>query len=246
MEIKDTDTVIYLANDELARSYRWYKSYEGLSESLKVVSLDDLPTLIKQGFFFGSQKEGSILIRNPFRKNGFIDINTSEEQIIKEKIGAISKIARKLGAKMIHGHAEFIEESRIELTIDGGLSYKTVDINANYKKEQNESLKKLYNLSLAFPGSWSETTYTEAHKLLDEYNLSQEIEVRDLFDLRNPNEQNNLEKQTVRMSVTSELNSCKEVAASLTVMKDIFKMSGSTKKNVSTLKTIVFESEIQF
>ena len=65
-------------------------------------------------------------------------------------------------------------------------------------------------------------------------------------DLRNPNEQNNLEKQTVRMSVTSELNSCKEVAASLTVMKDIFKMSGSTKKNVSTLKTIVFESEIQF
>ena len=246
MEIKDTDTVIYLANDELARSYRWYKSWVGLSDSLKVVSLDDLPALQEQGFEFGSHQEMTILMQNPFRKKEYLDINSAESKIIREKISGINKIARKLGAKKISGYAEFIDETTIEYSLDGNLHYKAVEFNAEYKNEQNQKIKQLYNIENSFSGDWSEKTYYEAQGILKDYNLEQETEVRDLLDLRKPNEPNNLERQKVTMCVTSELNSCKEIAASLNVMKDIFKMSISTHNSVSRLKSISFISEIVF
>ena len=48
------------------------------------------------------------------------------------------------------------------------------------------------------------------------------------------------------MAISEEINSAKDFAASLTVMGNIFKMGVKTNKTISTKKTFVFETLMEF
>lgn len=248
MELKHLKDVLYLTYDELARSYQWYDGVENLNNSVQVLSLDDLPKLQKRGYdFFIKQMEvGSVLIRNPFNQRQYIDINESEDRIIREKISAMSMIAQKLGARKIIGTAEFLEEQKLERTTDGSAKYKAVTLDVEYRKQQQEKCQKKYKLIREFNGAFSAESYQEAIDLLKKYNLTFDPEVRDLVGLRNPSERNILGKQSVHMNLSREVNSSKEIAASLTVLGDDFSLGFSTKESISTLKSMIFDTEIDF
>lgn len=241
--------VVFLAEDELARSYEWYLDIDKLSPEVQIVSLDDLPVLREQGIELLSPTlaTGCVLIKNPFRDHEYIDINESEEKIIREKIGAISKIAQQLGAKHIHGHVEYLSEQKLEKTADGGIKYKAVELDSSYKKEQQDLYQQQFDLDRGFKKvDCTETTYAEANKLLKEYHLDKDTEVRDLVEMCKPEIQNELVHQTVRMSVSRELNVNKDFAATLTVMGPVFSIGATTHDSISTKKSVVFECEIDF
>lgn len=241
--------IIYLAEDELARSYRWFRGEKPLNPAIEIVSIEKLQSLYDNGYVFLSNSQisaGQVLMRNPFQNREFIDINDSEERIIRTKIGAMSQIAQKLGARKISGHTEFLEEKSIERSADGSIKIKITELDYNYKKSQEEKYKKSYSLIREFPKAiCTEESYSQAKQLIDENRLNQEIEVRDLVKLRNPAEINSLGKEIVKMSVSSEINTSKEFAASL-LGSNIFSIGISTKNSISTLKSIIFTCEIEF
>lgn len=155
-------------------------------------------------------------------------------------------IAQKLGARKIIGTAEFLEEQKLERTTDGSAKYKAVTLDVEYRKQQQEKCQKKYKLIREFNGAFSAESYQEAIDLLKKYNLTFDPEVRDLVGLRNPSERNILGKQSVHMNLSREVNSSKEIAASLTVLGDDFSLGFSTKESISTLKSMIFDTEIDF
>ena len=241
--------VVFLAEDELARSYEWYLDSDKLSPEVQIVSLDDLPMLQEQGIVLPSSHltAGSVLIKNPFRDHEYFDINESEERIIREKIGAMSKIAQQLGANHISGHVEFLNEQKLEKTASGEIKYKAAELEMSYKKEQQDLYREQFVLDRGFKKvNCNDRTYAEAQRLLKEFHLDRDTEVRDLVEMCKPEIQNGLVHQTVRMSLSRELNVNKDFAASLTVMGPVFNVGATTHDSISTKKSIIFECEIDF
>ena len=245
MELKED--ILCLAQDEVARSCQWYDSYEE-TEGLRILSLDLIPALKEEGYIFKCRiASGTVLMRNPFRKKEFIDIANPdcEELIINSKMGAIDKIAQELGAKHISGNAVFLEETKLTRETDGNIKTTKVSADLAYKKEQEEQYAKKYKLNRNYLGVFSEKSYRVAKKLLKEYNLESDYEISDLVEMRNPNKINTLCRQQVHMEVYQEINSCKDIAFSLSAM-NIVDMGLQTKASIETRKRIVFESEIEF
>lgn len=242
--------VIYIAEDEFAGSYEWYPGSELISPEVQVVSEEDLPAFQEEGITFISTARlcpGSILIRNPFRKGEYIEINESEERIIRDKIGAMSKIVQQLGASHIEGEAEFLEEQRLEKTVDGHIVYKAVSLEVSYKQDQQELYSRSFKLIRDFNKPLcTKESYSEACRLLRAYNLDRDPEVRDLVEMLHPDVPNRLQRQAVRMSISREINAGKEFAASLTVLSGVFQMNLSTRENLSVKKQIIFKSEVIF
>lgn len=239
--------IIYFVSDEVARSYKWHDKYNYISSEIQVVSIDYLPAIYESGLSLPKKiTNNSILVRSPFYSDRYYDIISAEDKIIREKIGALSKIAQKLGASKIVGRVQFLEEEKLDKIIDGQIKYKAVELSAGYKEEQQKTYNQRYEIEYPFPKAiCTEETYQDARTLINDFHL-QDPEILDLVDMRQPSELNIVGSQKVHVAISEEINSAKEFAASLTVMGDIFKMGVNTQKTISSKRTFVFETEIYF
>ena len=239
--------VIYVASDEIARSYRWHDDFKRLSPEIQVVSIDIIPAMREGGLVFPEKIErDSILVRSPFHRKRFYDINNAEDYIIREKIGALSIIAQKIGASKIIGHVELLEEEELDKSANGQIEYKTVKLDADYKEEQQRRYNKRFELERIFPKAiCTDDTYKEALALVKHFHF-RDPEILDLVDMRQPGELNTIGSEKVHMAISEEINSAKDFAASLTVMGNLFKMGVKTNKTISTKKTFVFETLMEF
>ena len=230
--------VIYIASDEVAKSYKWFDYSDKLSPNVQIISIEDISIILEKGYNLPRKIiEGTVLVRSPFDCTSYFDINKSEDLIIREKISGISKIAQQLGARKLIGSVEFTEEEILEKDINGNIHYKAVDIDMRRKIEEQERCQKRYQLEVDFPiAKYTDETYSKAMTLYKQYNMYEDVEVRDLIDMRKPGELNPLGRQKVHLSLLSEVNNSKDFAASLTVMGGVFKIGASTQKTVSTKK----------
>lgn len=239
--------ILYFASDEVARSYKWYDNAKYLSPEVQVISIKKLAAIREIGLTLPKKiTADSVLVRSPFYPDRYYDIKSAEDMIIREKIGALSKIAQKLGASKIVGHVELLEEEELDKCVNGQIKYKAVELSANYKEVEQQRYNSRYELADTFPNAiFTEETYKDALALLNDFNL-QDPEIKDLVDMRQPGELNTIGSQKVHVAISEEINAAKEFAASLTVMGEVFKLGVNTSKTISRKKTFVYETEIIF
>lgn len=241
--------VLYVAQDELAYNYDWYRDSSKINRGVQVISIEDIDEYRLNGYEFSVPSkiyEGTILVSHPFLPKTYMDITTAEDVIIREKLGCISKIAQKIGVKRISGEAMFVDEESLAITGDGQVGYEKVEVNASYTQEKKDKYSSTYTISRDFSGVYTKDDYNEAIALLKKYGLEGDPEVRDLVYLRNPDENNRLNDQDVHMEVTREINSRKEGAFSLNVMSDLFKIETSVKSSISHLTKVNFDCHVSF
>lgn len=241
--------VLYVALDELAYNYDWYRDSSKINRGVQIISIEDIDEYRNNGYEFSAPSkfnEGTILVSHPFLPRTYMDITTAEDVIIREKLGCICKIAQKIGVKNISGGAVFVDEQSLDITADGHVGYKKVEVGASVSKDEKEKYASTYKISRDFSGAYTKDDYNEAIVLLKKYGLEGDPEVRDLVLLRNPDENNRLISQDVHMEVTREINTRKEYAFSLNVMSDLFKLEASVQTSISRLKKVEFNCSVLF
>ncbi len=191
-------------------------------------------------------QEGMTLASHPFLPNTYIDINSTEDLIIRDKLSCISRIAQKVGVKYISGHALLVDDKKLEFDINGNINYKTIDVKGEFHIRKEDKYSSEYRIDRHFSGDYDKKSFEEAKHLLHLYGLEHDTEVKDLVMLRNPDECNLISRQTVHMEMTREVNSRKECAFSLNALEGILDIGIDTKNNISNISKVIFECTIEF
>ncbi len=249
MENELNASVLYIASDELAYNYSWEKESDYLKSGLKVISIDEIETCKERGYIFdinSSIEEGMMLTAHPFKPRTYIDMNRTEYDLIREKMGCISKVAQKIGATKISGHAILTDRNTLFVNSFVEGKFKAVEAKISYSEEDKEEYSKTYHIERTFNGHYDKTSYSDAQKLIRQYGLMRDPEVNDLVELRNPSESNEIISQNVKMEASREINSLKEIAFSINAMQGLFNLGGNLQKTISTLSTVVLSLDIEF
>lgn len=105
---------------------------------------------------------GMILVKHPFIKNTYININSLEKESLYYKIKCLSTIAQYLGAKTISGYATIAEEQKRIHSISGEVIYKAVDGIIQIKTDEIQRYESKYSLEDTFSGELTSETYKKA------------------------------------------------------------------------------------
>uniref|UniRef100_A0AB33IML0 Uncharacterized protein n=1 Tax=Prevotella sp. GTC17253 TaxID=3236793 RepID=A0AB33IML0_9BACT len=247
MENYQLKDVLYLAPEERVINYKWEKDSDKLSQNLAVMSITDIRDMEEHGMKFKTKVslcEGMTLVKHPYIANCYMDVNLAEDTLFKDKLNCIGRVAKLLGVKEFTAKATFLEAKTRELDIQGNVHYKVVvDADATYKKSEEEKYAKTYRRYETFPGEFTKKDYEEAKKLVSQYKLD---DLEYILDQRNPDANNILGKQEVRIELSKELNSMTECAFSLNVLKGVFTLNASTKETISTQKKVILETKLFF
>lgn len=246
MENYQLKDVLYLAPEERVINYKWEEDHGKLSPNLAVVSITDIRDMQEHGVKFKTNVslcEGMTLVKHPYIANCYMDVNLAEDTLFKDKLNCIGRVVKLLGVKEFTAKAMFEEEKKREFDMQGNVSYKVVNAEASYKKSEEEKYAKTYRRRETFPGEFTKKGYEEAKKLVSQYKLD---DLEYILDQRNPDANNILGKQEVRIELSKELNSMTECAFSLNVLKGVFTLNASTKETISTQKKVILETTLIF
>ncbi len=250
MEKTKLKDIILKTTDENAQSYKWDEKSQKL-RGIQVISEDyDLKELQEDITFIGIQSnKDQVFVKDPSYKNTFIEITKAEDRFFKNKIKNYKRIAYLLGAKSFTAKAEFIEEKKFTIEVDGNISYKVVKIDGDYKKEQSEKFNASYKLNSEFepdPNFDRYRAFDEANELVKTLNFQNEIDIVGLIENNNPTDQSREKKQIVKLELTNELNDLLEMSFNINVMSGVFNLGGGFKSTTESLNKIVLETEIIF
>lgn len=246
MENYQLKDVLYLAPEERVINYKWEEDHGKLSPNLAVVSITDIRNMQEHGVKFKTNLslcEGMTLVKHPYIANCYMDVNLAEDTLFKDKLNCIGRVVKLLGVKEFTAKAMFEEEKKREFDMQGNVSYKVVNTEASYKKSEEEKYAKTYSRHETFSGEFTKKDYEEAKKLVSQYKLD---DLEYILDQRNPDANNILGKQEVRIELSKELNSMTECAFSLNVLKGVFTLNASTKETISTQKKVILETTLIF
>lgn len=247
--------VVLVASDEKSKSYKW----EDNSEKIKAIDVISGEYGRKNNLFEGFEFVGKIpnteqvFLKNPFEENKFIEIGKAEEYFFRKKISLYSNIIFKLGAKNFSAKAEFIEEKEMSKDANLNISYLPAGgLSAEYKEETSSKIASEYTLQDSFEDNENNKSfdriraYNEALKIIKENNLTNEDDLCDFVRFRNPNEQSKIISRTLKLKLTSELNTLIELSAKINVMDGVFGLESGFKTKTKSLKTIILTTEVNF
>lgn len=124
---------------------------------------------------------------------------TAVDVIIEDKLNYMFEIARMLGVTSIEAKALFLEEKRMEIAIDGGLTYKYVGTNLEINETERQAYAKRYERKEKFSGEFSTESYRKACAKAQQYGLLVDSGIQYLLKQRNPDEPNPILQQSVKI-----------------------------------------------
>ena len=242
--------IIHIVTEERSINYRWEQNANKLNQNLQIISIDDMNIALTQGQYSfdlsGTLSLDMVLAKHPFLPNKYIDINEAQDVIFEDKLNCMFEIARLLGVTSIEAKALFLEEKRMEIAIDGGLTYKYVGTNLEINETERQAYAKRYERKEKFSGEFSTESYRKACAKAQQYGLLIDSGIQYLLKQRNPDEPNPILQQSVKIEMTKELNNLLECAMSLNILPNVFSLGGNTKELISSRKKVILESELFF
>lgn len=249
-QIKLSGDILHIVTEERSISYRWEEKEKKLDESLQIVSITDMNRALSQGHYSfdlsGSLSVGMVLAKHPFLPDRYIDINKAQDVIFQDKLNCMFEIAKLLGVTFIEAKATFLEERKMEMSADGELKYKWVDMTLQAQREEQQKYAKRYEREERFSGEFTQEGYQKALEKAQKYGLVNDADIQYLLKQRNPDEPNSILQQSVKVEMTKELNTLLECAMSLDILPGVFSLKGHTKEVISSRKMIVLESKLVF
>ena len=247
--------VVLVKKKKKSRSYKWENNSEVL-KAIDVISADYgwVGDKFENFEFIGLiPNTEQVFLKSPFEKNKYVEIEKSEEYFFAKKISLYKNIAFLLGAKDFTANAEFIEEKRISDVANLNVSYVPYGgVEGNYKKETELKIASEYSLAENFESKGEyltldrERAYNEAMEIIKNNNLTNEIDLMDFVDFRNPKHQSQLKSRKVKLKLTSELNTLIEMSAKIKVMENVFNLEAGFKSTTESLKKIILSTEVNF
>lgn len=187
---------------------------------------------------------GMILVKHPFIKNTYININSLEKESLHYKLICLSTIAQYLGAKTISGYATIADEQKRIHSISGEVIYKAVDGKIQIKTDENQRYESKYSLEDTFSGELTSETYKQAKEEATKYGLNEDIEIQNLIEQRNPEHSTSITSRKITIELSREYNKVLDIAFSLDIPE--MKLSAEYKSILESRKTILFNMEIKF
>ena len=234
--------VLHIVSDERAINFLWEKDARKISPHVQILPIST--ALSKKGMFDGNVLLDSIWIKHPFIRNKYIDINSSEDIIIKMKLDAIGIIAKHLGVKEYETcyASEIIQER--ERTGESGFKYKIINSDTSIKINRDDTRTAKYHRLEKYSGEFTEDSYLQAKAKAKEFGLDKDTDIWYLIENRNPKDTNILKVKEVTTELTEELNKSIDIAFSLGI--GIFNIAASYKDTLKNRKTVKITSRLVF
>jgi len=245
-----TGQVLHVVSPEKAVNYKWEDNADKLPDNLQIISIDDYNSLAdttkKELFGLRNVSENSLLILEPY-SHQYILPNEAEITFFDRKFNALSQIASLLGASKISMKVESYEETKRELSVNGDISYKAVDISATMNKAQMEHLKNKYEKIREYtsPRLTSEG-FNEALRICEESGLIYDVNFKSLLAQRNPQHPNPMKKEILHIELSKELNESLDIAFHLNVLKGVFSLNAGVMNAISSSKRLMIETILEF
>ena len=230
---KINETVILFEDDERSLNYK-FEPFAKQLKSTKVLSIEYDIDEFSQFKLIGQKPEiGSVYYRHPFKNNHYVNSNLTDFYFMTEKIEFIAHVVKLLGAKSFEASVSISDIEKIEISTNGSIKYKVIEVSVNHKEEETKkltsklSLKREFDIDDSFDRS---ANYKIALDYLKKYNLSAENSIIGIIESRDPKIGNQSKHQELNTELTSEYNSILDFAVGLKVMGDVFNLNSAYNK----------------
>lgn len=192
-----------------------------------------------------SISSGTILVKHPFLQNTYMEIDKLEKELFHSKMLNMSHILKNLGAKSFSGYAKIVEYKTRHWEGDGQISYKIIEVDSSVKTTIKEQYESEYSISDTYQGVFTEDSYEKAKSIANQFGLDNDIDVKNLINMRNPKENNTLLSRKVNIELSRELNKILDTAFSLSVLP-VFTSTVRYKEVMEIRKKVVLTFDINF
>ncbi len=229
---KITKDVILVAFPERAINYAWEDDSDKVND-IDIISQDDIEELRGSSDIIlpaGTIPVGTTLIRHPYEKLKFVELEKAEDIFFKDKMNLMADILSYTGVKSVNVNAIIEKVETREWSATGDVRYKTVNIDSEIKRKTEERISQIYENIRTF--DCSKKDYEIARKLAVDTGLINESDIKSYID--NPN----CKSSSITTEVSNEYNSRLDVAINLNAMKGLLKTSAGFNNTVTKKMTV--------
>lgn len=249
MDIEHPKKILRIENACLAENFLDREESEKVGDVDVCSYEDELPVLVEKLCLPPDIYIGSTLIRSPYDKEIYWDIEDYEEKVTRAKAAMILQIAQLLGAKEYEYSSSLksIQERSSEFNADG--TYKVVSVSLEIKNQEKEAIAGKYSDKNIFPNAPerpSQEDHQDALKLAKQTGLYGEPDINSLLKLCDPSKKNRLGTRIVEISASTESTKALDMAFGLNVMPDIFKLNAGFKRSTQYIKSIQMTFTFKF
>ena len=195
------------------------------------------------------KKERTILVRNPFVKNTYVNFDEAEILFVHAKAQYISEILQNLGAKLFKtkSHDKYEKENSRNLDASGNIkTEKSGEIKSSVKanKKNSQDIEWNFERTDNFSGNYSAESYAKAIDIAEQSGLIHDIYISGLIAQRNPENANRIKSHKISIDMTSEFNKTRDVVLGLTCTN--LSLSANYSKILKTKHCVERDIEIEF
>lgn len=252
--MKSLPKVIRFETDERSSNYKYLVPSDfQFPISLEIKSIvEDVDYFAKNGLTVVNGKYpqvGDIFFQDPFHEKKYIPADLLTDDYIRDsKISLYRDLAQRLGLKSCSVKVEEVKSESIECDFSGNISYKKIDVKADYKDKAENEIKKTLHVEDEFSIKKSFSLEKVISEIREEHKAGKlylDDSMHQLLKFRDPKRGNLLTRRNLKTVVEQEFNKLKEIGATLNVL-DIFRLSSTFKKQISQKSSTSVEIEFVF
>ena len=188
--------------------------------------------------------EGTILVKNPFEDNVYLNFAEAENQMIHSKAQYISEILQNLGATSFTTSSYICTEEKNEKKYKGEASSQKASGSISANKMTFEKKELQYKHTDSFSGTYSKENYEKAKLLALKYGLDRDFDVAKIIEQRNPENTNQITSRTITLDMSREFYKTREIA--LGIRTEMVTLSASYSSVFETKSHTIYEIDIKF
>lgn len=224
-----------------------YSEFIEHEDEIAVKTLSEMEDYEKDGLELMDQTclgTNSILIKNPYKNNEFMDLNTSKEVMFNSKIRCMSDILKNLGVKKIEGN--IISSAKAKRTRSGksAVAYKGVEADNSWNAESFSAHYSKLSVNLKYPGTYTEKAYKEAVAKAESTGLTKIPEIKSLIYQRDINSDNLITDYSFTFDLADDYNGLLDVASHANVKGVDIKQE--YKDTLKKRESVLYQINIQF
>lgn len=242
--------VIYIAESpEQAINCRWHSRNTILNNGdIDVLTSEKIKKLgeNKENFYLPYDlSPGDILVRHPYNE-GYIQTIDAEDKYFDASMNGMINVARWLCATKISYKKYNIKEFKREIDNNNNIQYKQIDVSLNTRKKIEEHfLKEESKITKFQKEELTIEKFEKAKSIAQKRGLYLSEDIRNLFDLRNPELGPAMTSITVNTKISSSLDKTLDIAFKLNTL-DFFNLKSNTKIAIQKRNLLNIEWEISF
>lgn len=237
--------ILILEQDKIDLLYEIPEGKELLLNSeccILTLPLDENNKTVQELINSNLDKEGAMLVQNPFYRDRYEELPEISQKFAMEKYFIFSALCRYLGAKEVIVEEFEIRKNTVtqKVNLDGKVNITKFD--TELKKEINDEVFQKLNINLTFPGG--EPDIEAACSLLQNTRLiTKNPEMYSLIEMRK-GKNNRLKSSQVMLNLSEETNSIFQFIGTLNLPNYLTKIkihyeNALTEKSEYTLKMLV-------